>query len=234
MDERLKQWVDSEMRALGAGLKQMKHESKKKMPLWMAVCILGMVGLGILVGADLRTILSLHLVIGLVFAAFVWLGFFLANVAATPKRMESVYIKSVTGFFQSEEDIAAFTRQVETGSAGSVDFHNGGEDSFPSRFTAGPDFLVYFRFPGCQFIRTADIQSVYKKQETTMASYSVGNRRVHQRMGIGVSCMIVFKEGSKSFLEQKETGLFLKSSQQYDQVCELMRRYCPGSGEFLS
>lgn len=63
----------------------------KKVPLWMTLSIVIMVGIGFLAGYDFSYILKVHFLIGGGIAVFIWLCFYLQTKSTSLKKVRSVY-----------------------------------------------------------------------------------------------------------------------------------------------
>ena len=225
MNEQTKLWLDQEMKDFSQLLKQFRAKINKRVPVWMAISVAAMFLLGILVGYDITYVLRVHFVIGCGIAFFIWFCFWLQGRATSAKKARKAYEKAMADFFVSDEDQAAFNRQMDTQNYGTVNFLTITTDNYPCRFLAGPDYWIYFKNGRCQFIRTADIARVYEQEETSRISYNVGNRRVRQNMSVGVSLVIEYKEESPSAQKQKEDKLFTENQTQSNAVTELIRKH---------
>lgn len=228
MDESLKQWLNWEMRDYEQVLKGFNGRLMKKVPLWMALCIGGMTALGFGVGYDWTYVLRVHLPIGAGLAAFVWLCFWLQTRSVSVKKVRAQYEQCLGAL--SPSDQAAFAMQ--TSQCGKVDFLNQASDKYPARLMVGPDYWLYFR-GGCRVFRVADIQRLYARQETTRVGYNLGDTHVRQNLGVGVSLVAEFREGTGAGAQSREDKIYLENSKQLEQAEDLIRRYCPkGAGLF--
>ncbi|HBA47590.1 MAG TPA: hypothetical protein DCZ91_07280, partial [Lachnospiraceae bacterium] len=81
----------------------------------------------------------------------------------------------------------------------------------------------------CRFIRTGDIKSLSRQNESTRVSYNTGGGIRGKSIAIGVSLVIKYKEGSVSAKENRdaEESLFFSKSEQYQEVMELIKDKCP-------
>ena len=220
-------WLDGEMKEFSTLLQQFKRKQMKNVPIWMALCIIGMVALGVVAGYDIGYVARVHLVIGVGLAALIWLGYWIQNRVANVKRARAAYEKELKTFFCSAEDEQAFCRQMESHNYDAVHFMNTGMESYPGRFLVGPDYWVFFSGGGyCRMFRTADIKTVYGREETTRVNVAGRGRR----MTVGVSFVAEYKEGSPSAKGGKEsTGtVFLQKGEQYKKLLETVMQRCPG------
>lgn len=228
MDAKLGAWLDEEMREFSEVLQAFKKKQKNKAPLWMAAFLIGMVALGFIVGYDAAYVMRVHFPIGCGIALFAGLCFWLPSKISNVKTVRKAYEKAMQDFFQTEEDRERFARQMESGDYGKVNFYNVSEETYPGRFIAGPDYWMYFsRF--CRFIRTEDIQSLSRQNESTRVSYNTGAGRVGKNIAVGVSLIIKYKEGSVSAKANRdaEESLFFSKSEQYQEAMELIKARCP-------
>lgn len=227
MDEHLKLWLDWEMKEFSQGLQQINRQKMKKAPLWMAVSVAGMVALGFLVGYDAAYVFRVHFPIGLGIALLILLCFWLPVKTASMKKVRPVYEKAIEELPQ--EDKAAFLRQMELKTYGKQEFRSS-TTNYPGRLLAGAEYWLYFKDLSCRIVKTADIERVTGKEEKARVGYNVGNTRVSQKLTVAVSMVIDYKEESGKEPEK----LFFESGKQFRQAVELIQKYCPRSGEFLS
>lgn len=227
MDEELRLWLDGEMQDYGVALKRFNRRLMKKVPLWMALSVAGMVALGFGVGYDWGYVLRVHLLIGVGFAAFLWLCFWLQTRGVSVKKARRQYEQCLGSL--SPADQAAFARQGAQ--CGRVDFFNPASDKYPARLLIGPDYWLYFR-GSCQVFRVADIQSLSAKQETARVGYSLGDTRVRQNLGVGVSLVAEYREGTAA-AKSGPGKIFLEDAKQLDEARQLIRQYCPKAGRLF-
>lgn len=226
MDQRLELWLDNEMRTIEQSLEGFTSKLKRNMFIYMAVAVAGMVLLGVLVKAPVKTVLTLHLPIGVVIAAFIWLCYFLQIKTTSVKKIRKIYDKAFAEFFTSDEDVRAFTDIAEDANRGDITLMNLSTDKYPCRVTIGENYWVIFRNFGCRIIRPGDIKSISAETEKTRIGYNLGSSRVSQKIAIGVTMTIDYKEGTKSYAVSKSEGIFLNNSKEYEQIKQLiMERY---------
>lgn len=221
-------WLKEEMEAFSGVLSQFQKKQRKKAPLWMAGSVLVLVAIGFLAGYDVGYILKVHLPIGCGIALFAGLCFWIPSKVSNIKKVQKAYEAAMTDFFQTDEEKERFVQQMQAGQYDAVNFLNVNQESYPSRLLVGPEYWVYFsRF--CQIIRTSDIESICGKEETTRVSYTAGNTRVRQKLAVGVSLVLTYREGSDSALQHKDgtQSLFFQKSEQYKQALDLIRKQCP-------
>lgn len=229
MSAQLEAWLEEEMKEFSGVLQTFKKKQKNKAPLWMAGCLIGMIAIGLLAGADLAYIMRVHFPIGCVIALFAGLCFWLPSKISNIKGVRKAYEKAIQDFFQAQEDQELFVKQMQSGNYGKVNFYNVSEETYPSRFIAGPDYWVYFNGRHCCFVRTADILSIGRQDETTRVSYNAGGGRRGANIAVGVSLAISYKANSASANKNKNTEetLFFTKGEQYQEVLELIRKQCP-------
>ena len=129
----------------------------------------------------------------------------------------------------SSADQAAFARQGAQ--CGRADFFNPASEKYPARLLIGPDYWLYFR-GSCQVFRVADIQSLSAKQETARVGYSLGDTRVRQNLGVGVSLVAEYREGTAA-AKSGPGKIFLEDAKQLDEARQLIRQYCPKAGRLF-
>ena len=222
MSERLRQWLDSEMKDYEVVFRRFNNRLMKRVPLWMLLSIGGMVALGFAVGYEWTYVLRVHFLIGLGFGLFILLCFWLQTRSVSMKKVRKLYEQALGGLSSSDQE--AFAQQASQ--AGSVDFFNPGSDKYPARLTVGPDFWLYFR-GGCQTFRVADMAGLRVKQETTRVGYNVGNSHVRQSLGVGLSLVAHFREGSASAAQSDSASIFLDNAKQLEQARALTEKHCP-------
>lgn len=228
MDAQLEAWLEEEMKEFSEVLQTFKKKQKNKAPLWMAAFLIGMVALGFIVGYDAAYVMRVHFPIGCGIALFAGLCFWLPSKISNIKAVRKAYEKAIQDFFQAEEDRELFIRQMESGNYGKVNFYNVSEETYPGRFIAGPDYWMFYnRF--CRFIRTCDIKSLSRQNESTRVSFDAGGRRMGKNIAVGVSLVIKYKEGSASAKANRdgEESLFFPKSEQYQEAMELIKSKCP-------
>lgn len=219
MSETLREWLDGELRDFEPVWKSFRGRQRRMYYIWMAVAVAGMVALGFGVGYEPAYVLRVHLPIGLGIAAFIWLCVLLAGRANTMKNARKQFEKALSALPPSDQE--AFARQ----DFGRADFLNTFEDSFPARLLAGPDFWLYFR-GACHIYRVSDMESLGAQEEKTQLHYNVGNARVRQKVGVGVSLTVGYRADTVS-AEKGADRLYLASWKQFQAAKELIDRHCP-------
>lgn len=222
MNEGLTHWLDGEMRDYEQVLGRFNRRLMKKVPLWMALCVAGMVALGFGVGYDWTYVVRVHLLIGVGLAAFVWLCFWLQTRGASVKRVRREYERCLGSLSAGDQE--AFVLQASQ--CGRADFLNPASDKYPARLTVGPDYWLYYR-GSCRVFRVADIGRLYARQETTRVGYNLGDTHVRQSLGVGVSLVAEFREGTSAAAQSREDKIYLENARQLGEAETLIRRYCP-------
>lgn len=227
MDGQLKAWYEREMEEYAGLLDKIKKKQMKWAPLWMAVSIGAMVALGFGVGYDFEYVLRVHFVIGCGIALFILFLFWILTVTTTMKPVRKAYERAFGEFFQSEEDVSLFCRQMEEKNFDMLTFMNISSEKFPTRFIAGPDYWVYFCCGRCVLVRVADIESIHESSESTTVSYNVGGTRVRQDMSAGASIAVVYKNDTASQRKTKMEKLYFSKRDQFRQAMESVKKRCP-------
>lgn len=227
MNDQLTNWLDEKMKEFEPHFREFNKGMMRKVPLWMALCIVGLTALGFIVGGDVKSVLKLHFPLGCGLAVFIWLCFFIQSKAVSMKRVRAAYEKEAQRIGNNQADCDAFLQQAKTHSEKQIWFMNGASDKYPCCLTVGQDYWLFFRSLSCCIVRAADIKRIYGKEETTRVGYDVGDSHVRQNLGIGVSIVIEYKEGSASANEKRNDKLFLENGDQLQQAMELIRTYCP-------
>lgn len=222
MSETLREWLDRELQDLEPVWKSFRSKQRRMYYIWMAVAVAGMVALGLGVGYDLAYVLRVHLLIGIGIAAFIWLCVLLTSRANTMKNARKQFEKALSALAPSDQE--AFARQ----DFGRTDFLNTTEDSFPARLLIGPDLWLYFR-GACHIYRISDMQALGVQEEKTQLHYSVGNTRVRQKVGAGISLTVDYREDTVSAKECSDR-LYLTSWEQFQTAKKLIDQHCPKAG----
>ena len=240
MNGQLKTWLDGELKEYEALFQEFRRKVKKNVPLWMALSVVLLVSFGVLGGGidnlseTLPNILKINLPVGCGIAAFIWLCFWIQGKSASMKKVQDAYEKGIDQFLKRETDQELFCKQMKEGNYGTVNFLNTKTESYPTRFIAGPDYWVHFSSGFCRFIRTEDIEKIYGTEETSRVSYNAGNKRVSQNVAVGVSLVIVYRDGSLSAKDigEREERIFFQSGNQFRQALDMIAAHCPRYGSW--
>ena len=219
MSETMREWLGRELQDFEPVWKSFRSKQWRMYYIWMAVAVAGMVALGFIAGYDWTYVVRVHLLIGVGIAVFIWLCVLLTSRASTMKTVRKSFEKVLSTLSPSDQE--AFVLQE----FGRVDFLNTFEDSFPARLLVGPDFWLYFR-GACQIYRVADMEKLQVREEKNQLHYKIGNTRVRQKVGAGVSLVVGYREGTGS-AKQGPDRLYLANWEQFQAVKELITRYCP-------
>ena len=71
------------------------------------------------------------------------------------------------------------------------------------------------------------MQRLGARQETTRVGYSLGETRVRQNLGTGVSLVVGYRDGTASAGKSPEATLCLDNAKQLEEAYALIRRHCP-------
>ncbi len=219
MSEPLREWLERELQDFRPVWKSFRSKQRRMYYIWMAVAVAGMVALGFVAGYDWPYVLRVHLLIGIGIAVFIWLCVLLTSRTNTMKSARKQFEKALLALLPSDQE--ALARQT----FGRVDFLNTFEDSFPARLLVGPDFWLYFRNV-CQIYRVADIEKIWVQEEKTRIHYKIGNTRVRQKVGAGVSLVVDYREDTGS-AKGRPDRLYLASWEQFQTAKDLITRHCP-------
>jgi len=222
MNENLRQWLDSEMKDYEPVFKAFNRRLMKRVPLWMALSVIALVALGFGVGYDWQYVLRVHFLIGLGIAVFIWLCFWLQTRSVSMKKVRGMYESSLSALSPGDQD--AFARQAPL--CGKTDFLNSVSDKYPARLTIGPEFWLYFR-GGCQVFRVADMEKLWAREETSRIGYNMGKTHVRQTVGVGVSLMIGFRDGTVSASKNGPSKIYMENAKQLGEAEALIEKYCP-------
>ncbi len=91
MNDSLRQWLDAEMKDYAPRFKAFNRRLMRRVPIWMALSVAAMVALGFGVGYDWQYVVKVHLLIGLGFAAFIWLCFWIQTRSVSMKKVRGMY-----------------------------------------------------------------------------------------------------------------------------------------------
>lgn len=235
MNERMKLWLDQELRAYETTMQEFRKKVNKTVYIIMALCVAGMLLLGLFLaissGENVSMVFRIHLPVGCGIAVLVWFVFWCQGKAVKMEKLKSVCEKNIAEYFQSDEKREIFLTQMENKQYGRIsymDFMNTLYDKSPTQFTAGADYFMILCDAGFVFIRVSDIQNIYVKEEKSRVRYSVGDSRVSQNVTMGVSLVMEYKEGTND-----DTKLYLHSMKQISETVALIRKHCPTSAEFM-
>lgn len=236
MDERIKLWLESELKEYEAALREYNRKLMNMAYIGMAVCAAFPVILGFGMGRDVASILKMQLPGGCVLAFIVWICCWEQKKTATVKKVRTAYEKEIAAFFQSEEEKEVFIRQMENHNYGAINFTESSfllVSKYPYRFIAGPDYFVFSTGSGCSFIRTANIRNADVRKESSQVRTNVGGSNVKMNISAGVSLYIELKEAPASASGFKEECICLRNESQVTRVRELIKEHCPASKEFM-
>lgn len=243
MNERMKLWLDAELRGYEAAAQEFQKKVNKTGYIMMALCVVGMMLLGFIValsvGEDILMVFRIHLPIGCVMALFVWFCFWCQGKSVKMKKIRDACEKDVAAYFKSEEEQEVFLTQMEYNNYGRIsymDFVNTIYDKGLTQFVAGADYFMILSRYGIRFIRVADIKNIYAEEVKSRVHYSVGNSRVSQNMTTGISLIMEYKQEALARLGLKPndyTSLFLHGMKQVDETMALIKKHCPTSAEFM-
>lgn len=221
MNESLRQWLGAEMKNYAVVFKAFNRRLMKRVPLWMALSVAALVALGFGVGYDWQYVLRVHLLIGLGIAVFIWLCFWIQTRSVSMKKVREMYIQALSALSPSDQE--AFARQAP---CKSVDFLNSATDKYPARFIVGPDYWLYFR-GGCQVYRVADMEKLWVKEETSRIGYNMGKTHVRQTVGMGISLMVDYREGTAWGSKNGTAKVYMESMKQLGEAQALIEKFCP-------
>lgn len=243
MNERMKLWLDGELKTYEATMQEFQKKVNKIGYMMMALCVVGMMLLGFIValsvGENILMVFRVHLPIGCVLGLIVWFCFWCQSRSGKMKKIRDACEKDVAEFFKSGEDQEAFLAQMESNNYGRIsymDFVNTIYDKAPTQFTAGADYFMILGRYGMTFIRVTDIKSIYAEEVTSRVRYNVGGTRVSQNTTAGISLIMEYKQEALARLGRKPgeyTNLFLHNMKQVNETRALIKKYCPTSDEFM-
>lgn len=219
MSEMLREWLERELRDFEPVYKSFRSKQQRMYYIWMAVAVAGMVVLGFGVGYSWTYVARVHLPIGVGVAIFIWLCVLFANRANTMKAARKSFEKALSALSPSEQEV--FVQQE----FGRTNILNAFEDSFPALLLVGSDFWLYFR-DVCQIYRVADMEKLWVREEKTRLHYNIGSTSVRQKVGVGVSLAVDYREGTIS-AEQGPDRLYLANGEQFQLAKDLIDRCCP-------
>ena len=115
------------------------------------------------------------------------------------------------------------------GPTGRADFTNGATDKYPARLIAGPEFWIYFR-DSCHVFRVSDMESLKVVEETGRIGYNMGNTRVRQTIGMGVSIAVAYRDGTASASNYPNAKVYMENAKQLGEARALIEKFCPKAG----
>ena len=70
------------------------------------------------------------------------------------------------------------------------------------------------------------MEELWAEEEKTQIRYNIGNARVRQKVGLGVSLIVNYRKDTTSAKERSDR-VYLASWKQFQTAKELIARYCP-------
>ena len=227
MNEHIALWLEKEAKELDNEIEKLKKHLMKKVPLYMLISVLVMVGIGLLAGYDFLYILKVHFLIGAVIAGFIWLCFYLQTKTTSSEKAKVAYQKAIEKNLVKEEEIDLFVKQMENGRYDSMTFQNPSTDKYPVRVLIGEDYWVYFRNLRVEIIKVEDIDKITFQNEQQRISYNVGNTRVNQNINAGMSMNMTYDT------EKKPSTLYFENNSQVTKVKKAIEKQIKNSEEFF-
>lgn len=221
MTDQMKAWVEKDLKEYDKTIKQFQGNNMKKVPLWMLISIVGMVALGIAVGADAATIMRIHFPIGLVIAVFIGFCFWITTKTTSIKKVRKVYEKEIEASLNEQEQ-AAFCKQMESGQWETV-CHTSIYNNYPVRMLIGADYWLYCNGTGCSMIKTSEIAMLKKDEQYAPVSVNVGSAKVRGNTSAGVLLTVVFEKE----YDKKDKNLFFDKGQHVNEVLKVIEKFCP-------
>ena len=221
MNEALRQWLDAEMKDYAPRFKAFNRRLMKRVPLWMALSVAAMVALGFGVGYEWQYVMKVHLLIGVGFALFIWLCFWIQTRSTSMKKVRQMYEQTLSKLSPSDQE--ALAKQAPTGRA---DFTNGTTDKYPARLIIGPEFWVYFR-DSCHVFRVSDMEGLKVIEETGRIGYNMGSTRVRQTIGMGVSIVVGYRDGTAFASSYPNAKVYMENMKQIGEAQALIEKFCP-------
>lgn len=243
MNERMKLWLDGELRGYEAAMQEFRKKVNKIVYIIMALCVVGMMLFGFVValsvGEDILMVFRIHLPVGCVLALIVWFCFWCQGKSVKMEKIRNIWEKDIVAFFKSEEEQEVFLAQMEGNNYGRIsymDVANTLYDKAPTQFVAGADYFTILSRYGVRFIRVADIKNIHTEEVTSRVRYNVGGTRVSQNTTAGISLIIEYKQEALArlgFKPDEYTSLFLHNMKQVNETRALINKHCPTSMEFM-
>lgn len=224
MIDPLRQWLDAEMEDYAPVFRAFNRRLMRRVPIWMALSVIALVALGFGVGYDWQYVARVHLLIGLGIAVLIWLCCWLQTRSVSMKKVRDMCEKALSDLSPSGQE--AFARQAPTGRA---DFANSATDKYPARLIVGPEYWLYFR-DSCHIYRVSDMERLRVIEETGRIGYKMGDTRVRQTIGLGVSIVVGYRDGTSSASRDPEAKVYLENAKQLEEARTLIAKYCPKAG----
>ncbi|MCM1254453.1 MAG: hypothetical protein NC321_16675 [Clostridium sp.] len=243
MNERMKMWLEGELKEYETTLREYKRKVNKMAWAAAALCVAAMMLLGVYVtlsaGKSIVSIFYMHLPVGCVCGLFVWFCFWCQSKGASMKKARAVFERDFTEFFRTQEEQEAFLHQMESGDYGTItymDIQNMLYDKYPEQFVAGADYLMLLGGSYCSFVRVSDIKNIRVKTEKTKAHANMDGSLVTVKAVTGYSLIVEYKEEALARLGLAKDycmWIYLRKDKQIEETVSLIKKHCPASREFM-
>ena len=219
MGQQLQEWIEKDAQQAQERLSSLRKKKLAKTPLGMLACVAALVALGFVVGADVATILRLHLLLGLGIALVYGVTAYLTSGSLAPKTIVKAYARGAKQI-RTPEDERLFLNQMSEGRCDVMEYL---EDGFPSKVIIGPDYWVYRGVARSDFIKVADIESC--TVVTDSATIHAGEKR--RRVAIGRSIVVRYKKELNLGALSSIASLSFNNDNEVTQAFALIEKHCP-------
>lgn len=225
----MQEWIKNEAANSENMLAAARKKNMKKLPVWMALCVAGMVALGLFAyRGDVQVVLKVHLPIGIGIALFVALFTIWQQKCILNKKMLiKAYEKGATAAFndRQEQDQVLFCHQMGQKDCEEVEFWEK-QISFPSKVIIGTDYWVYRSNVTANFVKVSDVLGAHLANSKARISYKIGNTKVKQNVIVGVELIVDYKKDS-GVKSTSDSVIYFDNKKQALPVIELIKKYCP-------
>jgi len=228
----MQEWIEKEAVNSEKMLASARKKNMQKLPVWMAVCIVGMIALGFVAGMGVQGVLKLHLPIGIGLALFsalftVWQQKSILN----KKIIIKAYIKGAASEFANspEQNQSLFCHQMSDGRYEEVEYSQS-QIPFPSKVIVGSDYWVYRNHVMSVFVKVSDVSEIHLAKTKVRMSYDKGNTQVKKNAAVGVELVVDYKENSSPKKISPCSVMFFDNNEQASQVLALIKKHCPQIG----
>ena len=213
----LEEWIKNDASLQEEMLAKYRQKRVKQILIGIVVCIVGLVALGIAVGATPAEILRIHFPVGCGIAALYALIYLWDLTRISQKRIIKLYQKAAKSCFRSEQEEQEFVRTMKPETYSKM-YYYWKTDSFERMFMISKDYIVFLTYQTAYFIKIADIDKV-----VTETIYKKTN---NHKEAIGVSMTIEMKKRENE-KKSKSYNLVFSNGEVLSEAIGLMEMFSP-------
>ena len=159
MTMQLQEWIQHDASLHEEMLEKYRKRTNKKIIIGIIVCIVGFIALGTIAGAPPKTVMTMHLPIGVGAAILYALIYVWDKSRMTQKHIVKVYTKGAKRCFTTEQEELDFVRGMKSEDA--TKFYSYWKtDPFDRMFMISKEYMVYLSFSATYFVKLSNIEKV--------------------------------------------------------------------------